>query len=168
MSTDIFESEEVKQLYMYSIRLISRQDYSPFKLRKKLVSKITRDQDKEIAISNIEKTINIIVKKNLINEEEYTRLKVIALAKKCLHETQIIKTLEAEEISISQDQITRILEDERLSTFKILNDYIIKFVNKKKINFDDFKSKNKVFFHFCQKGHQFTDIQDLINQISKN
>src|SRR5690606_29079025 len=58
-----------KTCYQYSLDLLARRDYSKYKLTQKLRSREFTDEE-------IEDTIENLVKKNYLREEEYQRMRV--------------------------------------------------------------------------------------------
>lgn len=100
-----FESEEHKSAYLASIKLLTKRDYSKYKLKEKL-------RQKEFSEQIIAETIELLLEKKYLQEEEYIRLRIRGLAHKNYSASSIKMKLEAEEIYLDTNQVKEIYKNE--------------------------------------------------------
>lgn len=110
---DYDKSLDDKRAYNYCIHLIAKQDYSKFKLSRKLRSKGYQQSVVDICI---EKLIEL----KYLQEDEYTRMRVIGLAKKGYGVRYIIQKCREEALELSESEVYEILEIAELDEDEIL------------------------------------------------
>jgi len=166
--------------YSYSLKLISRRDYSTFKLRKKL-------KEKKYPSPEIEEAIQQLLEKKFINDENYYERKTIQLWKKNFSPNHIIQYCHREGFELTQGQIANTIEkfghSEQNHDDELLKQEIEKRLLKetrkssKKTSSSPTKSwevnklenikKNKVISSLVRKGHSYDHLQKLY-EIVKN
>lgn len=148
-----------KEAYNYSIRLLSKRDYSRFKLRQKLLQ---RDHDE----AEIEEVIQKLVDLKFLREEEYTRIRVKTLMLNG-HANKVIQMrLEAEELFVDDEFIDGIRRDYSMESEDVVEALIQKKLRGKVIP-EDFEAKmklqNKLLSFLVSKGHHYQDIKDRVS-----
>lgn len=149
-----------KECYKASIRLLSKQDFSKFKLKQKLQRKFD--------IEDIEEVIIELEKQRFLNELEFTKGRIRHLLKRrkspfyILHKTKI----EGLDISIS-------LINELQSELGLKNDQVVEQILLKKLKmikkpiWDQgiFKVKEKLYSYLMSQGYNGLDYTDLITKL---
>jgi len=149
-----------KRIYNYSIHLLARQDYSEFKLKRKLRSK------KDNLPHEVDEVILELKNKGLIKEENYRRLFIRKWMMKGESEDKIKKRGGMEKLQFETEEF-RAIEIELGFTDE---DSIEKLINKKlraKEIPEDYQSKNKlrdkVLRFLISKGHGFEESRRALN-----
>jgi regulatory protein len=149
---------DIKKAYNYSIRLLSKRDYSVFKLSKKL-----RDQNFEQDV--VEPTIKKLLELNYLREEQYARAKIKSLLYRGYSAQYIMRKLDQEHLKVNSNLINEMQNDENMSFSNTIDELIQKKLRGKEIPSDSEnrqKLKNKVMRFLISKGHSFSDIQNSI------
>jgi regulatory protein len=153
-------SKEFKEAYNYCIFLLSKRDYSRYKIQQKLKS---RKCDTEIIEDVIEKLVN----QNYLREEAYIRMRIKTLLLKGFANYYIIQKLNEEKLQISDEQINKLREENHLSTKDSLEYLLNKKLRGKEIP-KDFEAKmklqNKILRFLISKGHNFQSAKEAFNQ----
>lgn len=152
--------EDIKKAYNYSIRLLSKRDYSIYKLTMKL-----RSQKFEQDV--IESTIEQLIEKNFIQEDLYAQAKTKALLQRGYSSDYIKKRLQQEHLYINDETIEIVQSDFKLSFEATIIELIEKKLRGKSIP-EDYqdrqKLKNQVMRFLISKGHSFSSIEGPISQ----
>ncbi|MBA2405554.1 MAG: RecX family transcriptional regulator [Bdellovibrionales bacterium] len=150
-----------QRIYNYSIHLLARQDYSEFKLKRKLRSK------KDNLPHEVDEVIEALKARGLIKEENYRRLFIRKWMMKGEAEDKIKKRGGMEKLQFESEEF-RAVEIELGFTDE---DSIDKLVNKKlraKEIPTDFQSKkklgDKVLRFLISKGHSFEESKKALNK----
>lgn len=145
------EIEELKKAYNYCIFLLSKRDYSEYKIANKLRS---RKHSPDI----IHAVITKLTDQGYLREEEYKKQRIKQFILKGCSNKYIIQKLALEKLTCEDDDIDTIRNDQSLSS----DDMIIKLIEKKLRSKEvpqDFESKqklkNKVLRFLISKGHSF-------------
>lgn len=147
------------RIYNYSIHLIARQDYSEFKLRRKLLSK--PDNSKE----EVDEVIAKLVEKNLINEEAYKRLFIRKWMFKGESESKIRRRGATEGLEFSNEEFINVRQELGIEDSESLETLIHKKLRSKIIPteyLEKQKLKDKVLRFLITKGHSFSDAKEGI------
>lgn len=154
-----------QRIYNYSIHLLARQDYSEFKLRRKLRSK------KDNLPHEVEEVLEALKTKGLLREESYRRLFIRKWMMKGEAEDKIRKRGAMEKLTFEEDEFRNV---ERELGFTD-DDSIEKLISKKLRAKDipaDFQSKNKlrdkVLRFLISKGHSYDDCKKALTPYFKN
>lgn len=150
--------ENNKTAFDYSIRLLSKRDYSKFKLRQKLSQKNYDELEIEDAIKSLEE-------KKLLREEEYLRIRVKTLLLNGHANQAILRRLESEELYPTDEFIDLIRTEYQLETNDVIASLIEKKMRSKTVP-QDFESKmklqNKLLNFLISKGHDYHDVKNRV------
>ncbi len=144
--------------YETVLYLLSRQNYSEFKLRNKLKQKKFPKEEIDLAIEKAKE-------KKYFNEESYVRSRIIHSVQKG-ESTHFIKNrLAQESIEVTKSEIEDLVNDNQLDQFEILKSLI-----NKKLKGEEFKNlppkkQSSLFNHLLRKGHRFDEIKRAIKDI---
>lgn len=149
-----------KSCYNYSLDLLAKQDYSIYKINQKL-------KQKEFSKSEIQETIDLLIQKNLLREENYINIQVQKLIHKGYSSQYIIQKLECESIIVSSDiieQIRKSLDQDEIASTKQL---IRKKISGKKVPTNELeleKFKSKIMYYLGSKGYSIEESKHAINE----
>lgn len=154
-------TEDYKKAYFYAIRLLTRQDYSVAKLKKKLAEK---KYEKPV----IEELINELLAKNYLREENYLIARIKGLMYKHYAARFIQQKLAQESIQCELDYIYEIFAENRLSE----QDQILTLIQKKtrslkEIESIDLNFRKKLLRFLVSKGHSFDNAIKTMNSYLK-
>jgi regulatory protein len=145
--------------YNYSIYLLSRQDYSVFKITQKLRSK-------EYSEDEISQAIDKLKAQNYLREEEYIRSKIKSMLRKGYSNSYIQRKLSLEELTIDHILIDTLRDDCNLSPDEQISDLINKKLRNKEIpnNFPEMmKFKNKIISYLIARGFSYQDAKSALD-----
>ncbi len=137
-----------------ALALLTRYNYSEYKLTKKL-------QEKEYDPEEIRQTIKKLKEFDYLNDVRTCRLKIKILAHRRVGEKLIFYRLKEEFSFLDADFIRQTLEEEHVDTTEILHTWLGKEKEKlarSKKNYSDYQIKNKLIAKAMQKGHSYEDI----------
>lgn len=149
-----------KTAYNYSISLITRQDYSEYKMRKKLSE---REYDEE----EIDETIEKLFDQNYLREEEYTRQRIKGMLVKGYANRHILQKLKSEHLEPDESIINEIRSEQGFEVPSEVNRLIDKKLRYKEIPTDyegSNKLKQKVLRFLLSKGYSYQESNDGYNQ----
>lgn len=150
--------EKIKNAFDYSIRLLSKRDYSKFKLRQKLSQRGYEELEIEDAIQSLEE-------KKFLREEEYMRIRVKTLLLNGHANQAIVRRLEAEELYPSDSFIDELRSDYALDKADVIDALIEKKMRSKTVP-PDFEAKmkmqNKLLNFLISKGHDYHDVKGRV------
>jgi SOS response regulatory protein OraA/RecX len=154
-----------QRIYNYSIHLLARQDYSEFKLRRKLRSK------KDNLPHEVEEVLEALKGKGLLREESYRRLFIRKWMMKGEAEDKIRKRGAMEKLVFEDEEFSNVEKELGFSD----DDSIEKLVSKKLRAKDiptDFKEKqklrDKVLRFLISKGHSYEDSKRSLTSYFQN
>lgn len=151
--------EDLKKAYNYTIRLLSKRDYSVHKLTAKLR---IQNFDQDI----IDQTISRLIEQKYLQEEQYAKSRVKGLLYRGYSSQFIIKKLAQEELKVDTDLIQEMQNDASLNQKDTITALIEKRLRGRSIptdNEEKQKLKNKIMRFLISKGHSFSTIQDSIS-----
>lgn len=156
--------DSYKKAYNYLIRILTKRDYSRFKLEEKLRE---RKYDQDL----IKSVIEDLIEKRFLREENYTEARIKGLIYKGLAPRFIIQKLNQERIAITEDDVLEILSEQHTDTNSQLDNLIDK--KWRKLTIDqmlDFNFKQKLIRFLLTKGHDYKSIESRIQHYigSKN
>lgn len=139
--------------YNEAIRLLTRQDYSEYKLRKKLSEKNYPHDQIDLAIEKVKSY-------NYLREDLYLEARIKGLMRKNLSASHIKRKLEQEFLYPSEEYIYSIFSENSFTQNKQINDLIHKKLRNKDLkdlNFEEKrKIKEKIIRHLQSKGHSYS------------
>ena len=122
------EPNQSKQCYNAGIRLLSRRDYSAYKMSQKL-------KEKGYSEDTIAETIEKLIEQNYLREEEYKRIRIKTLIVKGHSNNYIQQKCSQEKLDVTNDEIEEIKNQYQYTTSSMINDLI-----QKKIRYTDIPS----------------------------
>lgn len=141
--------------YGRAIKLLSKQDYSEFKIKTKLQS---LGLDKE----QIDIAINKIKQENFLNDERYQKILIKKLIHKGYSSSFIQERLKHDGIFITEGKILSFFEEEMIKPIDQIKMLIEKKLPKTSIPFKSELDKQKVLKKLLNfilaKGHDFEEI----------
>lgn len=148
------ENEDYKIAYKYSIRLLSRRDYSRFKLEQKLRD---RGYDRNL----IDELLEELIESKYLREENYIESRVKGLIRKGWSFEKVKYHLEREKCSIQFSEIGEICKEAGIQTDEVIENQIQKkwdsSVDLNNMDYETLKKKkDKVLRYLVSKGHQFS------------
>jgi len=149
--------------YWEAIKLLSRQDYSKFKLIQLLKRKGFLPHD-------IETTVEKLIKKGLYNEQNYTHARVRGLIHKGYAPKLIKYKLKMESINIHYEEINTIYQELNLNLKQQIQHHMTKYLKKIDImnsNESRDKIRSKVLSYFYQKGYNPDEIFEVLETLMK-
>jgi SOS response regulatory protein OraA/RecX len=152
------------RIYNYSIHLLARQDYSEFKLRRKLRSK------KDNLPHEVEEVLTALKTKGLLREESYRRLFIRKWIIKGESEDKIRKRGAMEKLIFEEEDFANAARELGISD----EDNIEKLVSKKLRSKDiptnpkeKIKLRDKVLRFLISKGHSYDEARKSLDRYFK-
>ena len=140
--------------YSRAIKLLSKQDYSEFKIRTKLQALGLNEDQVDLAIEKVKK-------ENFLNDERFQKNLVRKLIQKGYSPAFIRQRLECDGLFVKDDQILIIYEEEMITPKDQIKMLAEKKINKSKIpyNSEDERQKiiRKALTFILAKGHDFDE-----------
>lgn len=150
-----------KRIYNYSIHLIARQDYSEFKLRRKLLSK------KDNLPHEVDEVLQELKVKNLINEAAYKRLFIRKWMMKGESEDKIKKRGSMEKLQFEGEEFQMVSDELGFTDDDSIEKLVEKKLRSKEIPSAmdaRMKLRDKTLRFLISKGHSFSDAKEAINK----
>lgn len=145
--------------YNYAIFLLSKRDYSIYKMRMKLRSR-------EYETEEIEETINKLIEQNYLREEEYKRMRIKTLLIKGYSNSYIVRKLDQEKLETNNEAINALRESEHLDKEECINYLVEKKLRGKDIPTEfepKMKLKNKIMSFLASKGYNYQEAKEAIS-----
>lgn len=140
-----------KNAYIYAIKLLTRQSYSEYKLRSKLLERNFQKEEVDSAIQQIKN-------RNFLQEESYTESRIKNFMFKGFSPELINYKLIEEKISVSDDLISRIFNENNVT----VEDQIRQLASKKiKLNSTN-QNTDKILRYLLSKGHEIYTCQKIL------
>ncbi|MEX0797823.1 MAG: regulatory protein RecX [Bacteriovoracaceae bacterium] len=149
----------IKNAYDYSIRLLSKRDYSRFKLKQKLLQRDYLEED-------IDNALEQLTAQRYLREDEYKRHKIKSLIEKGYANQLIQLRLEKEELFADEPLIEQIRGENNSEANEIVERLIQKKLRGKLIPKEPeekMKLKSKVLNFLVSKGHNYQTIKDQVS-----
>lgn len=149
-----------KEAYNYAIFILSKRDYSIHKMRAKLKTRKYEEDE-------INETIDKLIDKNFLREDEYKRLRIKSLLVKGFSNSYILRKLEQEHLLSSNEEIDIIRNDQQLGQEDGLNALVEKKLRGKVIPQDyeaKMKLKNKVMNFLASKGYDYQEAKNALSE----
>lgn len=143
----------------YCVKLLTKRDYSRFKLKQKLIQRNHSEDEVEEVIERLQKL-------NYLREENYARMRIKNLLLSGYSNQFIQSKLELEELFVSEQLIDTVRQDNGLVQESALDQLIDKKMRSKQIPDDadaKLKLKNKLLSFLASKGYDFDEIQDRVD-----
>ena len=147
-----------KEAYNYAIFILSKRDYSIHKMREKLISR-------KYEVDEINDTIDKLIEKNFLREDEYKRQRVKSLLVKGFSNSYILRKLEQEHLQSNNEEIDMIRDDQQIDKDDSLNALVEKKLRGKVIPQDynaKMKLKNKVMNFLASKGYDYQEAKGAL------
>ncbi len=149
-----------KKAFDYSIRILSLRDYSTHKMRQKL-------KEKGFEVEHSEQVIEKLLELNYLRDDEYARMRVKQLIIKGYANSYIIRKVNQEKLSITNEQIDLIRDEQNLGSDSQIRYLIEKKLRNKEVPTDyenKMKLKNKVISFLASKGYNYGQISSVIGE----
>lgn len=147
-----------KRAYHYCIWLLSKRDYSRFKLSRKLYEKKYTPY--------IDELLDFLEEVRYLQEEQYIRTRIKTFMYKGQSKRNIINKLRAERLNVEGSIIEEIFEEYRYTENNQLRELIHKKIRSKGVEaLDDFNFKQKLIRFLLSKGHSYDKINTEINYV---
>lgn len=150
-----------QRIYNYSIHLLARQDYSTYKLKRKLLSK------KDNLPHEVDEVIAILKSKGLIPEDNYRRLFIRKWMIKGESKNKIIKRGSMERLEFSAEEFTQVEQELGFCDDESIEKLVIKKLRSKEIPKNPIerqKLQDKVLRFLISKGHSFSEARKSIQR----
>jgi regulatory protein len=143
--------------YKYAIKLLSKKDYSKYKLLLKL-------QSKNYESYEIDEVINLLIEKKFLREDEYIRSRVKSLMNKGYSKSYIHQKLEQEYLDATPDIINSVFDEYRLTETKQVKNLISKKLKNsvKETPITDIE-KVKITRFLASKGHSLENVDQSLS-----
>ena len=148
----------MRSAYDYCIYLLSRQDYSEFKLRQKLRQRQTETEE-------INQTITKLKEKNFLNEERYKQLFIKKWILRGEGKQKIRLRAEQEKLTISESDFDHYSPEKNIEKLIIKK---TKNLNSSMDKEESFKQKSKLLRYLVSKGHSYQEAKKMVDQEWKN
>jgi regulatory protein len=141
----------------YAVKLLSKRDYSQFKLTQKLKSKGYQELE-------IDTVISILVQKKILKEEVYTEDRAISLIRRNYGNRYIHRKLEEELLTISDEKLDILREEYNRTETDVILDVIEKktYLLRKE---SKLKQLNKINMYLISRGFDISEVQSHLNQL---
>lgn len=148
-----------KEAYNYCIRLLSRRDYSRYKLSKKL-------KERDYSIEETDEVLDKLIEQKYLREEEYARIRTRHFITKGYSNNMILRAASEEFIDVDEQLIESLRAEYGQGQADIINDLIQKKIRNKTVsNFEEkMKLKQKVTRFLLSKGHQYSEVSSKVDQ----
>jgi regulatory protein len=150
-----------KEAYNYAIFLLSRRDYSIYKMRMKLRS---RKYDEDV----IDEVVKKLIDQNYLRENEYKKIRIKTLLLKGFSNSYIIRKLNQEMLETDNDQINSIREDQNIDAQESIEYLVQKKLRGKSIpkTFEEkIKLQKKILTFLCSKGYTYDQAQNAYTNV---
>jgi SOS response regulatory protein OraA/RecX len=157
------EESSFQATYNYSIKLLSRMDYSIHKLTQKLKSKNCDEFD-------IEDTIQKLIDNKFINESEYTRNKTKQFIMKGFSNEMVLQKLEQDFLQSSTAKIAQVREEQGVTELDMIKSLIDQKLKGKRIPnepTEHLKLKSKLVSFLGSKGYPYEEIESALGYYIK-
>lgn len=154
-----------QRIYNYSIHLLARQDYSEFKLRRKLRSK------KDNLPHEVDEVLEALKAKGLLREENYRRLFIRKWMMKGEAEDKIKKRGAMEKLVLESSEFRAIELELGFTDDESIEKLISKKLRAKDIPQDKeakYKLRDKTLRFLISKGHDFQDAKKALEKYMAN
>ena len=132
--------------YLYIVKLLSSRDYSEHKLREKL-------KEKQYPANDIDNALNEVKAKGYLKEELYVEARIKGFMHKGYSANYIRQKMGQEHLTVTNDDIKEIFEDNLISEEKQIERLARKKLRSKtEIDFD---LEGKILRFLISKGHDF-------------
>ena len=149
-----------QRIYNYSIHLIARQDYSEFKLRRKLRSK------KDNLPHEVEEVLVALKEKGLLKEENYRRLFIRKWMMKGESEDKIKKRGNMEKLQFVDEEFRNVELELGFTDEDSIEKLVEKKLRAKEIPSNPIekrKLQDKVLRFLISKGHDYSDAKKALS-----
>lgn len=142
--------------YKYAIRVLSKRDYSRYKLKQKLIDREHEDVAEEL--------LDLLVEKRYLREDLYVESRIKGMMKKNYSPSYIYSKLREEKAEASYQTINEVFEEWEFTTYDQIEDLIRKksiLHNWSPEDVLDFKNRVKLTNFIQSKGHVWEEIKDF-------
>jgi regulatory protein len=145
----------MQDCYQSAIKLLTKRDYSRFKLKQKL-------SEKGYLSSEIDSTVEILLEKKYLREDYYTEARIKGLLRKNYGPYYIQQKLNEEEINCSFEEIDQISKEIQLSPQEQIKSIINKKLRLLATDIPDYRQIQKIVSLAHRKGHSIELVREVI------
>ena len=157
---------EEKIIYKYSIKLLTKKDYSRVKLKKKLLDK-GHNEDETDAV------LDLLIERKYLREDYYIEARVKGLIRKNYSKKFIQLKMRQEGLELSLETISSIYEmtqvTEENQIEQLINKKLDAYKEKLKTIDDEHQlwitAKNKIINYLASKGHSYEKTEPVLNSL---
>lgn len=154
------EEDVSKKAFNYAIRLLSRRDYSKFKL-------IQKFKEKGFPPEIHDEIIDKLIEMKYLNEDEYKLARIKGFIRKGYSSDSIVLKLKQEKCFATSDEILNIFHELETNDDLIATEIVHKkYRLEKDFSSNPEKLRNKVIRYALQRGHSFSKINHILEQIN--
>lgn len=149
--------------YQYALYLLSAQDYSEYKLRQKL-------RLKQFEAAEIDETLQKLIEKNYLREEEYKRLLARRWIAKGYSDSMIKRRGEQEQLTFTGDELLALRSDMDRSAEDTIDLLVQKKMRGREIPADregKQKLREKVSRFLLSKGYGWDEVKKAVDVAMK-
>lgn len=149
--------------YQYALYLLSAQDYSEYKLRQKL-------RLKQFEAAEIDETLQKLIEKNYLREEEYKRLLARRWIAKGYSDSMIKRRGEQEQLTFTSDELLALRSDMDRSAEDTIDLLVQKKMRGREIPADregKQKLREKVSRFLLSKGYGWDEVKKAVDGAMK-
>jgi regulatory protein len=154
------ETDSYKLVYSAAIKLLTRRDYSRYKLSQKLLEKGHSDYE-------IDQVINELVEKKFLREDYYIEARIKGLLRKNYGVHYILKKLHEERIECSHQFIEQISSEIGLTAEQQISQLVCKKILTLKATLTHFEKKVKILTLLQNKGHDIENARPIVSKLLK-
>jgi regulatory protein len=150
-----------QRIYKYSLHLLARQDYSEYKLRKKLLSKVDN------LPHEVDEVLSALKEKKLLKEDSYRRQFVRKWILRGESDDKIRRRGSQEKLTIELEDLASIRSEMGLEQQEGLESLIQKKLRSTQLPEDPnekYKLRNKVLRFLLTKGHDFSSANKALSR----
>ncbi len=142
--------------FTYIVKLLSAREYSEHKLREKL-------KEKKFPANEIEDALSEVKARGYLKEEVYAEARIRGFMNKSYSINYIRQKMAQEHLSVDEDTIQEIFEDNQMS-----EEQQIERLARKKIGTKtslDFNDQSKILRYLISKGHDFSLSKKVLKSV---
>lgn len=154
------ETDSYKAIYNSAIKLLTRKDYSRYKLSQKL-------KDKGYDSLDIEPVIEELVEKKYLREDYYREARIKGLLRKNYGSHYIIQKLAEEHLSCNNQDIEEICKEIGISAEQQVTELAEKKLRSLKSTLTSFEKEVKIMSLLQNKGHDLDVARTIVSNLLK-
>ena len=150
--------------YQYCLYLLSGQDYSEYKLRQKMRTRLYEKTE-------IDETIAKLIEKKFLREEEYKKLLVKKLMRKGRADGLIKRQVEQEQLKVGADELLELRAETGVSKDEMITQLVSKKMRGGTWSTDRDqrrKQQEKIYRFLLSRGFSYDDAKKAVKAVTEN